>query len=96
MEQKEYTTADGKKGTEYKPQVGDVVVSRFPQPYKNTKGKFDNYSLGVVWNEKEIQVKLTKGQALSLERLGDINQKELIFYGYENKYGKQVGVKVND
>lgn len=94
MKETKFQRADGTEGTSYKLEPGDKVTSRFEQPKKQEGGKFENWSLGVTYQGKEIFLTLTKAQADKLNKIGHLQQKNIEAYEYENQYGKQIGIKV--
>ena len=95
MKETKFNKKDGSEGTSYKFEAGDKVVANFDAPKKLEGGKYDNWSIGVkLENGEDIYVQLTGAQATKLTESGDIRGKTITAYEYENKYGKQIGVKV--
>ena len=63
-------------------------------PKKNEQSKFESYSLGVLFNGKKIYIRLTGTQGKKLIEAGNIKGKTLSVYKYTNKYGDNLGFKV--
>lgn len=106
MEEKEFKRKDGSEGVEYKLEAGDIVEAMFGSIRKSDERlgvnkktgkpfKTRDYSLGVKFDDKDIYVKLTKTQAETLEKEGNLLGKKIEAYEYEHpKWGPQIGVKV--
>lgn len=94
MKEKKYKTKEGKDGTEYKLEAGDEFVSKFDSP--KTFGNFGKYKIGAKGKKADetIYITLTETQGKKLEKIGQLQGKTIQAYAYDNKYGKQIGVKV--
>ena len=100
MKTENFERSDGTEGTIYKLEdENDKVIAQFSKPVVNTKGKYDNYSIGVKIAGDEdgevIYLRLTKTQYEDAVKFGDLTGKTICGRVYENKYGKQVGLTIN-
>lgn len=95
MKTENFKRKDGTEGTKNVLEPGDEFIPRFESPRKNTKGKYDNWSIGIktVPEGKEVFVQLTKGQAEKLNKMGNVQNKKLVCYEYESHDRKCVGIK---
>lgn len=106
MKKEDFKKADGTDGTKYRFEKGDKATIVYDKIYvsperlgvNKTTGqafKTQDYILGVkTEKEGEIKVNLSKTQAEKLKNREDLQGKNIEAYEYENKYGKQIGIKV--
>lgn len=104
MKIKNFTRDDGTEGKSYSLQAGDVVTSRYNKVGVKSSATLDketqkpipieNYFLGVKWEGEDIVIKITKGQKKVLDKVGDLEGKQIKGVEYENEFGKNVGVRV--
>lgn len=102
MKSEEFTRSDGSKGESFTPEVDDKVVAlrdkvgtRENLVVKDGKAiKIENHFLEVNYEDKPIFIKITGGQKLRLDKAGDLTNKTITFYKYVNKFGDQIGARV--
>lgn len=99
MNTEEYTKNDGKSGTRYILEKGDVIRAMASTPRETVlgKSKYPSYSIKAAWGGKEIYITLTHGQYKRLMGLGDVKGKELTAVGYSGPTGKElIGLDITD
>lgn len=92
MNTEDYTKKDGKPGTRYTLEKGDVIRAMASTPRETVlgKSKYPSYSIKAVWSGKEIYITLTHGQYKRLMGLGDVKGKELTAVTYQGPTGKEL------
>lgn len=92
---KTYKRKDGSIGTKNLPQEKDEFISKYPTVKTTKMGEYFNNTLGVINNKgKLLHLTLTKQQTKTLNEHGNLTGKKISFYNYINKFGEQIGVKI--
>lgn len=97
MKTENYPKKDGKPGTRYFLEKGDVIKALVATPREASlgKSKYPSYSIKAIWGDKEIYVTLTNGQYKRLMGIGSLEGKKLVAIGYQGPAGKElVGLDV--
>lgn len=91
MRTEEYTKKDGRPGTRYTLEKGDVIRALAVSPRESMlgKSKYPAYSIKAAWNGREIYITLTHGQCKRLMGLGDVKGRNLIAVGYVGPSGEE-------